>query len=404
MALYQGFNTIPDDWRIVKIRDLFNLYKGTTPSTKVPDYWNGDIPFVTPTDITTLSRSDQVFLERTSKYLTEKGMESKRLKLVPKNSLLVTTRATIGECAINKIEVTINQGIVALIPKEPNKVDVLFYYYLIQIMKPYLKSLAGGSTYKEISLKRLGEVSIPLPPLDEQRKIARILYTVDEAIAKTETIISRVEELRRALLDYLMTHGIGHREYKETEIGKIPKEWKVVKLHEVATIKHGKRPHIILERGGFPIFGAGGLAGYTDSYLVDDEFIIVVARVGAGSVGKVYLAKGKVWISDNALYIQCRKDLIYPPYLYYSLIKINLRKMAYRAAGGHAVITRNLLESLKIPLPSLDEQIKIAEILEMIDKLLKAETIHKEILIKLKNSLMNLLLVGKVRVKDSPID
>ena len=125
------------------------------------------------------------------------------------------------------------------IAPDETKIDCMFLFYLLK-WHPYRKYLEhrmrGTTGRRRVPRDALLNLNIPLPPLDEQRKIARILYTIDEAIAKTETIIFRVEELRRALLDYLMTYGIGHKEYKETEIGKIPKEWKIVKVGDVAKI------------------------------------------------------------------------------------------------------------------------------------------------------------------------
>ena len=414
------FDAMPSEWKLVRIKDIFNLYKGTTPSTKVPEYWNGNIPFVTPTDITALKHSNHVFLERTSKYLTEKGLKSKRLKLVPRNSLLVTTRATIGECAINKIEVAINQGIVALIPKDHNKIDVLFYYYLIQIMKSYLKGLAGGSTYKEISLKRLSEIQIPMPPLDEQRKIAKILYTVDMAIAKTEAVISKIEELRRALLDYLMTHGIGHKDYKETEIGKIPKEWKVVKIGDVAKIdtepirpKPGEKYYYI---------GLEDIESETGRILKDENELIDGSQIKSTKyvfskehvlygrlrpyLNKVALPTRDGICSTDILPVLPNKNLILREYLAYLMRLPRFVEWATSRMKGTnhpRISSRDLLE-YKIPLPPIDEQKKIVEIISSVERLRDIELQKKEQLMALKTQLMNLLLTGKVRVKDLSIN
>ena len=140
---------IPREWRVVSIKDSFELYRGTTPSTKNNKYWGGSVPFVTPTDITAINDLNKIYLTKTEKYLTKEGVQSRNLCIIPAGSLLFTSRATIGYLAINSVEVTINQGVIALIPKR-NDVNVLFYYYYLTNIKGRFEELSGGSTYKEI--------------------------------------------------------------------------------------------------------------------------------------------------------------------------------------------------------------------------------------------------------------
>jgi type I restriction enzyme S subunit len=198
---------IPKDWGVVKINKLFDLYKGTTPSTKIKDYWKGTIPFVTPTDITKINDSNEMYLKTTENYITEKGLESKGLKLVPKDSLLFTSRATIGCLVINKTEVVINQGIISLIPKDVN-IDVTFFYYFLQKLKNLFENLAGGSTYKEISMSTFSNVIVPLPPYQEQKRIAEILLTFDKKLKIERNEKAKLESIKLGLMDLLLTGKI----------------------------------------------------------------------------------------------------------------------------------------------------------------------------------------------------
>lgn len=198
---------IPKEWEVVKVDRLFDLYKGTTPSTKIKEYWNGTIPFVTPTDITKINDSNEIYLEGTETYITEKGLISKGLKIVPRNSLLFTSRATIGYLAINNTEVTINQGIISLIPKDSN-IDVTFFYYSLQKLKTLFESLAGGSTYKEISMSTFSNVSVPLPSLSEQQKIAETLLKVDKKLKIERNEKAKLERIKQGLMDLLLTGKI----------------------------------------------------------------------------------------------------------------------------------------------------------------------------------------------------
>ena len=198
---------IPREWEVVSIRDSFELYKGTTPSTKNNKYWGGSIPFVTPTDITAINDLNKIYLTKTEKYLTKEGVQSRNLRIIPAGSLLFTSRATIGYLAINSVEVTINQGVIALIPKR-NDINVLFYYYYLINMRRRFEELSGGSTYKEISMSTFSRTTIPQPSSIEQKKIAEILLTIDKAIGLHYEEKVRLNRLRRGLMNLLLTGKI----------------------------------------------------------------------------------------------------------------------------------------------------------------------------------------------------
>jgi type I restriction enzyme S subunit len=195
---------IPRDWRTFSLKEAFELYKGTTPSTKDSRYWGGTIPFVTPTDITAINDLNMIYLTKTEKYLTEEGIRSKNLRIVPRGSLLFTSRATIGYLAINNVDVTINQGVIALIPKRKD-VNILYYYYYLLRMKKKFEELAGGSTYREISMAMFSKTIIPQPPLQEQNRIANILSLIDRAIELYHRESEKLKRLKRSLMDLLLT-------------------------------------------------------------------------------------------------------------------------------------------------------------------------------------------------------
>ncbi len=195
---------IPRDWGTLSLKEAFELYKGTTPSTKDSRYWGGTIPFVTPTDITAINDLNMIYLTKTEKYLTEEGVKSKNLRIVPRGSLLFTSRATIGYLAINNVDVTINQGVIALIPKRKD-VNILYYYYYLLGMRKKFEELAGGSTYREISMTMFSKTTIPQPPLQEQNRIANILSTIDRTIELHHRGRERLERLKRGLMDLLLT-------------------------------------------------------------------------------------------------------------------------------------------------------------------------------------------------------
>lgn len=160
-----------------------------------------------------------------------------------------------------------------------------------------------------------------------------------------------------------------------------------VKLREVFILKNGERPSFS-NKGKFPVYGANGIMGQTEKFLVNNDFTLIFGRVGAS--GEVHLAKGKIWVSDNAIYTE-RYDAmkIYPPFAFYFFKWKNLKQYATKTT--HPIITQSFLNSLKIPLPPLPIQKKIAEILSTVDEgiektdkaILKAERIKKGLMERL---------------------
>lgn len=216
------------DWSKVLLEEIAEIVGGGTPSKADPTYWNGNIPWATPTDLTS---SKVRVTSKTKNYITEEGLAKSSAKLMPAGSVLMTSRATIGECAINLVPMATNQGFTNFVCKEGtfNK----YLYYLLGFLRPQFETLGSGSTFKEISKKTLKSYIVNMPPYMEQQKISAILTSVDNAIEKTESIIEQTEKVKKGLMQQLLTKGISHTKFKETEIGEIPEEWEVKSFNQL---------------------------------------------------------------------------------------------------------------------------------------------------------------------------
>ena len=190
---------IPEGWSVKKISDLGTIVSGGTPDTNNPEYWDGYVLWVTPSEVSALSNR---FIWDTERKITEKGLKQSSAKLLPVNSLIICTRATIGDCCINKKPICTNQGFKNIIVTG-NNVD--FLYYLISKNKHELIRKACGSTFLEISKKDIDNLKFPIPPLHEQEKIAEILGTWDEAIEKLSNLIEQKKLLKKGLMQKLLT-------------------------------------------------------------------------------------------------------------------------------------------------------------------------------------------------------
>lgn len=193
-------------WPMVKLGDVCTVVGGGTPKTAIPEYWGGTIPWLTPKD---LSGNKNLYISRGERSITESGLDNSGATLLPKGTVLWSSRAPIGHVAIAETDVATNQGFKSFIPG-PN-VDSEYLAYTLIFMKDQLQRIGTGATFKEVSAKRAKSIQIPLPPLEEQRRIARLLNTSSTSIklAKNElsatrnlvlqTTLSHVDETNRSI-------------------------------------------------------------------------------------------------------------------------------------------------------------------------------------------------------------
>jgi len=248
---------IPEDWEIKPLEEVGKVTGGSTPRRSNDEYWGGDVPWLTLSQI-----SDKVIntISETEEYMTEEGLENSSAKVLPPGTVMMSSRATIGECVINEVPMTTNQGFANIIC-DGEKVYNYFLIYLLRYNKPRLMALGGGSTFSEVSRTSVRSFNVAIPSLPEQNKIADILLKIDETIEKTAEIIEETEQLKQGLMQQLLTQGIGHDEFKESKFGKIPKKWRIKRLGEITVNLDKDRVPISKKeredrKGKFPYYGA----------------------------------------------------------------------------------------------------------------------------------------------------
>jgi type I restriction enzyme S subunit len=190
------------EWEVKRLDALADIRSGGTPSTGEPRFWDGNIPWCTPTDITALN--GHKYLGETARMITQIGLKASSAEMIPAQSVVMTSRATIGECAINVVPVSTNQGFKNFVPFETTDVD--FLYYLLGTQKKGFISLCGGSTFLEIGKTQLAAYEVRLPATKvEQTAIASVLTEMDGELAVLEQRREKTRALKQAMMQELLT-------------------------------------------------------------------------------------------------------------------------------------------------------------------------------------------------------
>jgi len=208
--------------KTVKLGDVCTIVSGSTPSRKIDEYWNGNIPWVTPKEI---SRLKSRFLWDSAEKITDAGFKSCSTNLLPANSLLLSSRAPIGLLAINKIPVCTNQGFKSLIPN--NNINVEYLYYVLKKNTSRLQSLGNGATFKELSKSSLESFQIPFPSLPDQIRIAALLSKVEALITQRKTHLQQLDTFLKSIFIDLFGDPVKNEKgWEDTTIGELASEVK----------------------------------------------------------------------------------------------------------------------------------------------------------------------------------
>ena len=227
----------PEGWTNRKLSECADkITSGGTPKIGRTDYYGGDVPFLKIDDLT---KNRGLYVKSANTAITRKALAETAAKLYPKDTVLVTMYGTIGAVGIIATPMAANQAIAAFLKLKG--VTPKFLASLLQREAPALARKAGQTAQSNISARILKNHEVLLPPLAEQRKIAAILSSVDDAIEKTQAVIDQVQVVKRGLMQELLTRGMPgrHMRFKQTEIGEIPEGWAIVRIIDVADVDYG---------------------------------------------------------------------------------------------------------------------------------------------------------------------
>lgn len=384
-------------WEEKKLEEIGNFIGGGTPNTAFQEYWDGGIPWYTPTEI---KNGD---LKSSNRTISEKGLKNSSAKLLPQGAILITTRATIGDVAISKEECATNQGFQSLVVNDSE--SNLFWFYWIIGHKEELIKRASGSTFKEISKNEIINITSYSPKKQEQQKIADCFSSLDELIEATTQKVEALKEHKKGLMQRLFpAEGKNVPDLRFPEFQGM-NGWEKKQVKDFGEVITGNTPSKKEEKywnGDFVWITAQDFKGkyINDSILKltkfgkdkarvipkDSVLVTCIASIGLNAINKVECSTNQ---QINA--ICCNQEYNYE-YMYY-LVTYNTKNLK-QLAGQTAVpiITKKSFEEFEVyAIENYDEQQKIANCLSSLDELIEATSRKVEILKEHKKGLMQQL-------------
>lgn len=401
---------IPEGWEIKKIEGVAEVIGGGTPSTKIQDYWDGDVAWITPRD---LSNYDSVYIVRGERNITRKGLEESSAKLLPKGAVLLTSRAPIGYVVIANNSVSTNQGFRSLIPKRNGSCSE-FLYYLLKLKCSLLKSMAFGSTFGELSGTTLKNLEFLFPPIHEQQSIAKILSDLDAKIELNNKMNQTLEAIGKVL-------------FKKWFVDECKKEWKEGKLGDYVFVERGlSYKGSGLCDDGIPLINLGNIApnnhfryeglkfysgDYKERNLVKPGDLIIANTditqkrevLGSCLIVPSDLGSDKILFTHHiyAVRNKDKKNILPKHFLSYLLQTPQYRERATGFATGTTVLAlpEDAILNFSFPIPDSETLNKFESLMKNFFSIIETNHLQSQKLSKMRDLLLPKMMNGEIRVK-----
>ena len=360
------------NWIIAHLDDVANVVGGGTPDTSISSYWNGNIQFFTPTEI-----GHSKYVTFSKQTISKQGLLKSNAKMLPKGTILLSSRATIGECSITLVECATNQGFQNLIAKQ--NIYNEFLYYMVQTKRKHFIKYACGSTFLEISNNEIKKTKCSIPCIEEQKDIASLLTKIDERIETQSKIIKEYKLLKNAITNQLIFHS--------------KKMDKHIILKNFATLKNGYafKSESYADNGDFNIITIANVQGnkYIDTtqcnkinkipndiqphqILKNNDILISLT----GNVGRVSLVNTSNCLLNQRVGVLNFINEKFKKYIYQVISNKKFERTMILCGQGAAQknIGNDDIESFLIPLSDNLEYInKIVNLLDNLDKKIAIE-------------------------------
>lgn len=373
------------NWTPTKVKEVAKIVSGATPKTSIEENWGGDIPWLTPKD---LSDNPAPYTSHGSRFLTEQGFNSCSTHMLPKGTVLLTSRAPVGYVSVAANDICTNQGFKSLVLEDGQIPD--FWYYLLSANTETLLNYSGGSTFKELSKRSLEQIEFLIPPIEEQREIVSFIQALDHMIQAGDREIASAEQMRG--------------DVARTLIRQVGEELEFKPLQEIVEFYDNKRkPVKKADRvpGPYPYYGASGIADYVDNFLFEGLHLLIAEdgeNIRTRKLPIAFLANGKFWVNNHAHIVKAESDTS----TQYVALAIEFSDVsAYISGSSRPKITKSACRSIQIPFPPLEEQEKIVEKMQTLDAYIDSAKRSQEALKQVRKDALHALLSGDKDVSEA---
>lgn len=380
----------------VKLKEIGEIVGGGTPSTKNKSYYGGNISWITPKD---LSKNKSKYIYRGERNITYEGLINSSAKILPKGTVLFSSRAPIGYVAIAAKDLSTNQGFKSIVPG--SEIDNEFLYYLLIHNRDTIKNLGSGSTFKEVSGKTMKNIEVLLPEMDVQLKISLLLSLLDKKIEVNNKIIANLEEQAQAIFKswFVDFEPFQDGNFVESELGMIPEGWEVKELGDFIPVVTGKKnANIANDNGEYPFFTCSQEIFKTDDYSFDANAILLAGN-GDFNV-KRYNGKFEAY---QRTYVLIPKNEKHVGWLY-NLIKYFLRDIVSGYKGSVInYITKGMIENFKIAVPRNIDELNVLSIFNDFELMISNINNENKKLAGIRDALLPKLMSGEIDVSNIKI-
>ncbi len=413
-------------WKEYRIEEIADVVGGGTPSTKVPQYYGGNIPWLTPKDLTNYTNR---FIARGERNITQEGLSNSSARMVPKNTILLTSRAPIGYMAIAANDVCTNQGFKSIVVN-PKKADYNFVYYLLKANMEYIKSYGTGTTFAEISASVVKNLKFNIPDLPTQTAIAEILSSLDDKIELNNKINQELENLAQTLfkqwfIDFEFPNENGEPykssggEMIDSELGEIPKGWEVYSMSDLLETVSKTYPLktvvevIFLNTGDIQdgkflhtnISDPKTLPGQAKKSISINDILYSEIRPTNKRFAFVHFDSSKYVVSTKLMVLRSKVE-INSLFQYFILTQKEqieyLQRLAESRSGTFPQITFSEVSTIKIALPSFDKvNLFVENVLEPFFSSKFSSEFENQELTNLRDTLLPKLISGELEVSEA---
>jgi type I restriction enzyme S subunit len=399
--------------KVVSIADVAEIVLGGTPNTKIPEYWNGTIKWATAKDVSSVFGK---YLYNTEKSITELGLEKSPAKILEKDTIVISARGTVGKFCMLPYPMAFNQTCYGLIAKQ-DIIDPHYLYYNLFCLSEQINSLSYGTTFNTITKKTFHDIKFRLPPLPEQQKIASILSAFDDKIELNNEMNKTLEEMAQAIfkhwfIDFEFPNENGEPykssggEFVNSELGPIPKGWKVGVLSELCDVNMGQSPPSStynLDKKGIPFYQ--GVKDFGTKYpsvtmyclapkkIADEGDILLSVRA---PVGEINVAIEKCCIGRGLAALRMKKGA--NNYLYYLMLNQKNNWTIFESGSVFTAINKAAIENLPIFIPPVNIIKKFNTLIQPVDERILNNTKENLFLSQLRDTLLPKLISGEIRV------